>query len=187
MVHPSRLAAGAAVAGALVSGLLAGCAVPPGAQGPPGAGGPPAPAATTGHGTISGPPVTVTPPPPGQGSPPPAATLTPPPGTQALTVTVADAGRTARLRVGDTLTVELRGTASLPWEHLQDSDVFVLHPLPQLLGILQPAGTIWARFQATVPGTADLTAAWVPACLSAHPACAMPDRLFTLQVVVTAS
>jgi len=187
MIHSLRPTPWAALVGILASGLLASCAIPPGSRGSPAGGGQAAPVASAGHGTASASPIVINPLPFGKEPPSPGPTLVPAPGSQTLTVTAADAGRTARLRVGDTLTVELRGTASMPWEHLGNSNAAVLHPLPQLLGILQPVGTIWARFQAVAPGTAVVTATSVPACLSDHPACALPDRLFTLQVVVTAS
>ncbi len=103
-----------------------------------------------------------------------------------MVVTANDAGTTVQLTVGQTLTLILTGSAAIPWRGLSNSAPAVLRQLPSPLGVLQPLGSIRALFQALAPGTARLSAASVPSCLSQIPACAVPERSFSVLVNVTA-
>lgn len=119
-------------------------------------------------------------------TPPGSSTPTPAASAGGLTLTVADSGETVRLPVARTLTLDLQGSLADPWGHLGNSNPAVLRQLSSELGILQPAGTISARFLALAPGTAVIHATQIPSCTLTVPACAMPDRLFSVTVVVAA-
>lgn len=148
----------------------------------PGCGGP---QATRGTASSASPAQTASPSPaaPSPSTPP---AVTPSPGQSDVVVTANDAGTTVQLTVGQTLTLILTGSAAIPWRGLSNSAPAVLRQLPSPLGVLQPLGSIRAVFQALAPGTARLSAASVPSCLSQIPACAVPERSFSVLVDVTA-
>lgn len=105
-----------------------------------------------------------------------SATPSPMPGS-AATITMADGGRTIRLRVGRRVTLHLRD--GLIWRVSVDPPA-VLRRVP---GVATPPGA-QGLYQASRAGTAEITAIGDPPCRAAHPACMAPSLLFRTVVVV---
>jgi hypothetical protein len=148
-------------------------------------------ATSSDSGTPSGGEVTVTP--EASGS---ATLVTPQPGTSGTSrpsptpthhrqgdktvVTEQDAGSTVELRVGDTLEVRLPSEYTTP----------AAHPAGPLVRTSSTGGypssaPLVAAFGAQAAGRADVDSSTDAACLHATPSCMIPQRLWTVHVVVT--
>jgi hypothetical protein len=110
-----------------------------------------------------------------------------PPATQAvvdatasgqdLSVTLADDGKTVNLKVGQRFLLNLgEGYDWAPT--VTDQNV-----VSRVVGILVIRGA-QGIYKAHAPGTVTLTASGDPTCRQSKPACAMPSRLFKVNLVV---
>ena len=104
---------------------------------------------------------------------PPAIT----PGTNGLTVTLADDGRTVLLPVGGRFLLQL-GT-DFDWT-VNVADPSVVSRVPNVLVVRGAQGI----YQARAVGTTTLTASGDPPCRKATPPCAVASRLFRITVAV---
>jgi hypothetical protein len=93
-------------------------------------------------------------------------------------VTLEDSGKTVMLKVGDRFLLNL-GMDVYQWS-LNIDDQTVLSRVKNIMTIKGSQGL----FEALKAGRATLTASGDPLCASAVPACKMPSRLFTINVVV---
>jgi hypothetical protein len=135
---------------------------------------------------VTGTATTVTPQPQPTGtadgrSPTPTQTKSAPPGTgSTVTVTESDSGDTIRLKVGQRLQVRL------PAEYRQATATY-----PSVLVRTSATGgypsdnEMVAVFEARQDGTTDVESSTDYACLHATPSCALPQRLWSVHVVVT--
>jgi len=145
-----------------------------------GSGSPSASATAIAGGTASATPATVSPQPEGSQTPEPKPTVHPREGSLTI-VTESDAGSTFHLRVGDRLEVRL------PAEYITPS----AHPAGVLTRTSSTGGypssqPLVAFFSAGGAGRADVDSTTDAACLHATPQCMIPQRLWSIHVVVTA-
>ncbi len=96
-------------------------------------------------------------------------------------VTLADAGRTFRMRPGQRFALVLGGPP--PNWRVTVSDTAVLQRVPNVMVVRGAQGI----YQARQAGSAVLSAVSHYACESAHPACLTADRLFRVTIRVSAS
>jgi hypothetical protein len=132
----------------------------------------------TGYG-VTMPPVTA------QVGPPPSTTTTTITGVSGTptVVTQADAGATVALRVGQTLAVNLSGSTGFPWTEPTSANPAVV---VLVSGAADPTtGDAYGGFQAVGVGQTTISAAENPSCLNDHPMCALPSRVWTVNVDVT--
>lgn len=100
------------------------------------------------------------------------------------TVTVADSGATVRLRAGQRLRVLLAGHGQAEQWDPPVSSGTALHRISASGGYPtgKPADTV---FLAAEAGTAAVSATTDFACLHAQPPCKLPQRGWSVQVIVT--
>jgi len=165
-------------AAALILILLTACASPTETSLPGGSGSSSSSPVASGTATLVTPQPSSTPTP---RSPTPKQTETPRPG-ESGTVTVAedDSGKTIRLKVGQKLVVRL------PSEYrpatAADQQVLVR---TSATGGYPTTREMVAVFEARRGGQASVEASTDYACLHATPSCALPQRLWSVTVVVT--
>jgi len=122
----------------------------------------------------------VTPQPLASGTPRPRPTPTHQRQSAKTVVTEQDAGSTFELRVGDTLEVRLPSEYTTP----------AAHPAGPLVRVSSTGGypsgaPLVATFRAQAAGRADVDSSTDAQCLHATPACMIPQRLWTVHVIVT--
>ncbi len=116
--------------------------------------------------------------PPVNGTTTPAATAGTPVATnEGTTVTLADDGKTVTLKVGQRFLLDLG--SGMNWVPTVANQNIV----SRVAGITVINGA-QGVYQADAPGTTTLMANGEPTCLHAKPACAMPNRLFSVTIVV---
>ena len=114
-----------------------------------------------------------------QTNPPPTPTPTPvPPNATRVTLTEADSGRSISVHGGTTIVVGLAGSPSYAWTEPATSNAGVV---ARVSGAVNADGSATATFDATAPGSADLTATDNPRC---YPQCLPPSRLWRVAVTV---
>ena len=130
-------------------------------------------------GTASATPVTVTPQPIGSSSPEPKPTVHQREGSLTV-VTESDSGSTFNLKVGDRLEVKLPAEYTTPATH----PAGVLTRTSSTGGYPSSAPLV-AFFSADGAGRADVDSTTDAACLHATPQCMIPQRLWSIHVIVT--
>ena len=125
-------------------------------------------------------------------SPPPDRLITPPANAGTVTVTSADAGATVFLTAAQRLVVEV-GYATPPgWTGTpQGADIYWDVPQSEARGPLYrngaiscPGGSALAVFTAVGTGGTTVSATTDAPCLHARPACAIPQQVVEIYVVV---
>jgi hypothetical protein len=148
----------------------------------------PATAGPTGSATVEAQSVTVTAatavPTSGPGSTPTGAApvttsgpSTSEPTVETLTVTLADDGKTLPLRPGQRFLLKLG--EGYTW-HVAIADPAIVS---RVMGVIVIRGA-QGLFEAHQPGATELTASGEPQCRQSQPPCALPSRLFRLQITV---
>ncbi len=99
------------------------------------------------------------------------------PAGQGPNVTLADAGKTITLKVGQRFLLDLG--ESYNWTPVIADQSIV----SRVIGILVIRGA-QGIYEARAPGTTKLTVTGEPTCRNAKPLCAMPDFLFEVTLVV---
>ena len=112
----------------------------------------------------------------------PTTTTTAPPAGGTIVVTEAASGSTLTLRIGQSLRVQLSGSAFDPWSQPTASDPAILQPQPT--GMMPTQGSAIAQYRGAAAGQATVTATQDPTCRSATPPCAMLTRMFIITVNV---
>jgi len=113
-------------------------------------------------------------------TPSPAASLETPPANGRQVVTTNDSGATVRLRAGDTLEVRLDSDFDPPTA--SGGDVLVR---TSSYGGYPTGHPVDAVFRANAAGQADVSSSTDYACLHTTPSCELPQRQWTVHVVVT--
>jgi hypothetical protein len=116
---------------------------------------------------------------PGTSSPGEGGATTPGPAAP-RTVTLADAGRTVELRVGERFLLDLG--EGYDWT-VEIADETIVSHVPDPAA---PTGT-QGQFQANRTGQTELTAVGEPGCRKVTPPCARPSRLVEISLVVLLS
>jgi hypothetical protein len=96
---------------------------------------------------------------------------------QGLNVTLADDSKTITLKVGQRFLLDLG--SDLDWTPTVANPAIV----SRVIGITVIRGA-QGVYEALAPGTTTLSANGSPACRQTKPACAMPNRLFQVTIVV---
>lgn len=105
-------------------------------------------------------------------------------GAGSLMYGLASSGDTVTLTLHQKLEIKLPQQQVGPWTPLHDSNPEVLG---LVVGPIPPVGSgapLVGSYIAAAQGTAVVSSTMVPSCLKEKPACALPDRLFELKVVV---
>jgi cytoskeletal protein RodZ len=112
----------------------------------------------------------------------PTTTTTAPPAGGTIVVTEAASGSTVTLHIGQSLRVQLSGSALDPWSQPTASDPNILQPQPT--GMMPTQGSAIAQYRGVAAGQATVTATQDPTCRSATPPCAILTRMFSITVNV---
>ncbi len=99
-----------------------------------------------------------------------------------MTLTDGDSGRTILLALGQHLRVRLGGTGAT-WDPPTSSSGAVL-PRRSSTGGYPTGQPVDARFDATAPGSADVSANSDAACFHTQPRCMMASRNWQIHVTV---
>src|SRR5205823_5944089 len=110
----------------------------------------------------------------------PESTDAPPPAGGEVVLGEQDAGRTVSVTRGDTVRVELGGTAGAPWSEPRASDPAVLSETSHS----SSGGSVSATFRADGQGRSDISADQSPTCATAQPRCMAPTRLWSVTVEI---
>jgi len=109
-------------------------------------------------------------------------TIGPPAPGQTIVVTQADSGSTVRMRTGDSLEVRLDSNYDPPAAQGDD----VLRRTSSTGGY--PTGRpVDAVFKANAAGDADVSSTTDYSCLHSTPRCGLPQRLWSVHVIVSSS
>jgi len=163
----------------VLGGCGRGAVTPITTAGDGGSGTPSASATAIAGGTASASPATINPQPNSSSSPEPKPTVHPREGSLTV-VTESDSGSTFHLRVGDRLEVKLPAEYTTPAAH----PAGVLTRTSSTGGY--PSGDpLVAFFRADDAGNADVDSTTDAACLHATPQCMIPQRLWSIHVIVS--
>lgn len=121
----------------------------------------------------------------GADSPTPTLSARPPSPAEVRMLTEVSSAQTVRLRVGQSVDVELPGGASGGYTKPTSSDGAVMHRVSSGGGY-PTSDPARGRFTATATGRADLAATTDFTCLHSNPACLPPQRQWTVHIVVSA-